>query len=125
MSTPAGWYPDPQNISLHRWWDGRQWTNYTNPPTSPAPTGGSLYNGAKDAAAGKNSAAVWSLVMGFGAFIMAGFAWGFLFGVAAVVWGGIGLSRASRSNKGRALSAVGLALGALSIVASLAWWYVL
>ncbi|MEN0130200.1 MAG: DUF4041 domain-containing protein [Brevundimonas sp.] len=26
--TPAGWYPDPQNLAAVRWWDGRQWTGH-------------------------------------------------------------------------------------------------
>ena len=32
---PAGWYPDPQNPSQRRWWDGRQWTDHVEPPTRP------------------------------------------------------------------------------------------
>jgi len=44
-SFPAGWYPDSQDSSLLRWWDGRQWTERTtaataadvfNGPTPPA-----------------------------------------------------------------------------------------
>lgn len=26
---PAGWYPDPEGGNLRRWWDGREWTQYT------------------------------------------------------------------------------------------------
>ena len=26
---PAGWYPDPDGGSRRRWWDGREWTQYT------------------------------------------------------------------------------------------------
>ena len=29
MTTQAGWYPDPQDRSLERWWDGQQWTPAT------------------------------------------------------------------------------------------------
>lgn len=42
----AGWYPDPQEPSLQRWWDGSQWSNDTQgvPGTSlgggqPVPDG--------------------------------------------------------------------------------------
>jgi hypothetical protein len=26
---PAGWYPDKQNPSVKRWWDGTRWTEHT------------------------------------------------------------------------------------------------
>lgn len=26
---PAGWYPDPDGGDRRRWWDGREWTQYT------------------------------------------------------------------------------------------------
>lgn len=26
---PAGWYPDPEGGNQRRWWDGREWTQYT------------------------------------------------------------------------------------------------
>ncbi len=26
---PAAWYPDPQNPSLNRWWDGARWTEHS------------------------------------------------------------------------------------------------
>ena len=29
QATPAGWYPDAQNPSLVRWWDGARWTERT------------------------------------------------------------------------------------------------
>lgn len=41
MTTPAGWYQDPAgDASLHRYWDGEQWTEHTQssaPATPPPP----------------------------------------------------------------------------------------
>jgi resuscitation-promoting factor RpfB len=31
QAVPQGWYPDPQQPELLRWWDGTQWTNQTQP----------------------------------------------------------------------------------------------
>jgi hypothetical protein len=43
MSTPAGWYPDPDDASQMRYWDGASWTADFSPaeanePTIPLPT---------------------------------------------------------------------------------------
>jgi hypothetical protein len=43
MSTPAGWYPDPQAQGQQRYWDGNAWTEHQAPlaaqaqPTQPTP----------------------------------------------------------------------------------------
>jgi hypothetical protein len=34
---PAGWYADPDNPSVHRWWDGARWTEARQPAYPPAP----------------------------------------------------------------------------------------
>lgn len=34
---PAGWYPDPDGTPRRRWWDGREWTEYTAAFQKPAP----------------------------------------------------------------------------------------
>ncbi|MBX3092641.1 MAG: DUF2510 domain-containing protein [Cryobacterium sp.] len=37
--TPAGWYPDPENTTQLRWWDGAQWTeNRSASPVANAAT---------------------------------------------------------------------------------------
>ncbi|MCU1398501.1 MAG: hypothetical protein JWN62_1610 [Acidimicrobiales bacterium] len=30
-AVPAAWYPDPEDASQMRWWDGTQWTHYRSP----------------------------------------------------------------------------------------------
>jgi hypothetical protein len=35
-SIPAGWYPDNQDTALVRWWDGGQWTPFTQAAQLPA-----------------------------------------------------------------------------------------
>lgn len=126
---PAGWYPDPNGAPAQRWWDGHQWTAHVAPTPRPAAGIGGLYNGAADAAAGKNFAGTWSLIMGIGAFL-AGIPRGttllsVLFAVAAVVWGGIGLARAGRYGVKRGTSIAGLILGGITLVLTLVWFVVL
>lgn len=41
--TPAGWYPNPENPSQWRWWDGNAWTDNVSAPAQPASTDGPLW----------------------------------------------------------------------------------
>jgi len=36
VSWSPGWYPDPQNTALLRWWDGQTWTEHAKPAATPA-----------------------------------------------------------------------------------------
>jgi len=36
-TTPAGWYPDPQNPAQGRFWDGTAWTDLYHQPGTPFP----------------------------------------------------------------------------------------
>lgn len=38
-SPPAGWYPDPNDASSLRYWDGSTWTDHRAPATPAAPAG--------------------------------------------------------------------------------------
>ncbi len=37
MSTPSGWYDDPQDSTQLRYWDGVTWTDHRTPKAPPAP----------------------------------------------------------------------------------------
>jgi uncharacterized RDD family membrane protein YckC len=37
MTQPAGWYDDPQDHSLFRYWDGEVWSSHTSPKAPPVP----------------------------------------------------------------------------------------
>ncbi|MGB7447630.1 MAG: RDD family protein [Ornithinimicrobium sp.] len=41
MTQPAGWYDDPQERDLLRYWDGTQWTTHTSPRHRPSVDQGS------------------------------------------------------------------------------------
>jgi hypothetical protein len=113
---PAGWYPDPYNQYAQRWWDGYRWTEHTAPAAARP---GSLYNGAQDVAAGKNTAATWAFWNGIDAVIISffvGLGWIPVVltlgsATAGIIWGAVGLSRSKRNGIGKGFSVTGLVLG--------------
>ncbi|HEX4057837.1 MAG TPA: DUF2510 domain-containing protein [Galbitalea sp.] len=36
---PAGWYPDRDDRSRRRWWNGKEWTEYYSANPEPTDTG--------------------------------------------------------------------------------------
>jgi hypothetical protein len=77
-----------------------------------------LYSGEADRAAGTNTAAIWSLVSGIAAIVFVVFSWwlGALGGVAALIWGQVGMGRARRYGVGYGMSIAGLILGAVTVL---------
>lgn len=41
--TPAGWYPDPNDPSSNRYWDGQQWTEHKSPAHTEAGAGETVH----------------------------------------------------------------------------------
>lgn len=141
-SLQAGWFPDPDNEQLERYWDGNRWTDLTDPlaPSelagAPAVPGGwyddpmlpetqRYWNGSAwsehrravtQLRAASNGFATAALIVGIVAFL-SGLApvWGIIVGGTAVVLGAIALVR--KQSKGLALT--GLILGGIGALTSL------
>ena len=58
MSTPAGWYPDPQQQGQLRYWDGATWTEHQAPAQGAAPAAGDQGQGGQGQAGGYGAASV-------------------------------------------------------------------
>ncbi len=111
QSTPANWYPDSQNPTLMRWWDGTQWTQQTQPKpmtgfpppiTPPVPRSNGLAIAAL--VLGIIAAALAFIpILNFGSIIL-----GLLAGILGIV------AVANKHNKAMAIT--GLALGVLAIL---------
>lgn len=58
--TQPGWYPDPQDPTQQRWWDGQRWGDVAPSPPQPTPPGFSP-QGASTATA-PNNYLPWSII---------------------------------------------------------------
>ena len=146
LSTPiAGWYPDPQNASRLRWWDGVRWgalapepapshaataapvweTRGTRPPApseyrpvvdAVAPSGRQARIAKDRATRAANPFGYTGLVLALLAFLVNVFA---IPGVLGIVFGAVGLVRANQLTGGRTTGfGVSLAAVILGLAAS-------
>lgn len=133
---PPGWYLDPSDPGLHRWWSGLEWTQHAKPAPPPAhlPSPPSynkrLYSGTADQAAGKNTAATWALTVGVVAIFISpipggGVALALLGSISAIIWGSIGIGRAATTAIGRGRAIAGLVLGIVNVILQAAWLLVI
>jgi hypothetical protein len=101
---PAGWYPDPNDPSTQRYWDGSQWTENRAPARAAAP-------------ASTNGKAIASLVLGILWLCSIG-------SILALVFGYQGKNEIDASGGaqgGRGLAVAGIVLGWIGVGALLLW----
>ena len=128
---PEGWYRDPQHVHLQRWWDGARWTEHTAPavpvPQGSVPGGaGNPYDVTRDVATGRNTAGMWALGLGLAAVVfgvMRSTVWlSIAAAIAAIVWGGVGVARASQFSLPKGTAIAGLVIGVVALACLLLVW---
>ncbi|MFE6967106.1 DUF4352 domain-containing protein [Agromyces sp. NPDC057679] len=123
MSAPAGWYPDPENPSQQRWWDGQQWgqpavaqapvvTASAPQPVGYADLAGQVQQGGQPGKPSQNRGlAISALILGI---IALALSWvpfvGLILGIAALVFGFLALKQS------KPMAITGLAAGAFAII---------
>lgn len=107
-SVPPGWYPDPNDGRIERWWNGTAWTEPTRalPPNVPA---------AAELRAASNGWATTSVVLSALSLVVNPF---LLLSILGVIFGAVGLARSGSLGTGRTVAIVGLALGLVVLVGS-------
>lgn len=114
----AGWYPDPERTAASRFWDGSAWTEHTKgtaplyaPPQPGSATPPDQAMPLQDAQ--RNGIATAGLVLGIVALVLDV---ALIPTVLALVFGGVGLSRAAaRGGVGRVRAIVGLVLAVVAL----------
>jgi Protein of unknown function (DUF2510) len=111
---PAGWYPDPQNPYLQRWWNGSAWTEDASPihVVPDATEAATVVDDGPTAA--RNRIAVWGFVLALVSlpvWILSPYV-SIDIAVAALVLGIIGLRRAKVRGKGFGLALAAVIIGA-------------
>jgi hypothetical protein len=101
VSTPAGWYPDPDDPTSQRFFDGTQWTEQRMPAEQPGfgppPTAGPSAPG--------NGLSIGAIVCGVAALVICPI----LLGPAGIVLGVLALRR----NESLAKVGIGVAVGGM------------
>jgi tetrahydromethanopterin S-methyltransferase subunit C len=123
MTTPAGWYDDPQDVRFIRYWDGFQWSAHAAPKVA-APA---------DAAASQGFDTGPSSVLHY--IVPVGRSWqsvvapylglvsllpvpviGQLFGIGGIVLGAIALRRVSTGGHGTGRAITAIVLGSIGTI---------
>jgi hypothetical protein len=113
-----GWYADPSNPTVSRWWDGQSWGNQTHshkwdgnlndPPSNVATSGGLPYGGHSTHSGTGNGFSIVAIVLGAVAFLF----FPILLGPAGMILGAVGKSRNERlAIPAMIISACGLVVG--------------
>ncbi len=109
---PAGWYPDQEDTSLLRYWDGSIWTKARAPmpPTEPPPPPQYLAGQAPGMSAFAVTSFVLSLVWLYG-----------VGAILAIIFGHISLNHIrKRGERGRGLALAGLIIGYVGLAGLIA-----
>lgn len=128
MSPAAGWFPDPEDATALRYWDGQAWTEHRAPAQQPqvpppypaypqAPVGGPYASGPyAPPPSESNTLSIIGIICGSVAFLLVPP----LFGIAGLILGGVGKSRNERlAPWALGVSAAGLVIG--MILGALVW----
>ncbi|MFC7535292.1 DUF2510 domain-containing protein [Actinoplanes sp. GCM10030250] len=123
-TVPAGWYADPAGNRGQRWWDGLRWTGHVLPAAVvsayPEPFGMSIApqplpeRNRTWGFSGPNPAAFLALILGLAGLVANPL---LLPSAGALIWGVVGVRRASGPATGRAMAVSGIVLGLVGLAA--------